>query len=138
MAVFRLNAKRLARGFAAAVLMCLILLEALSFVIGAKRHSAFSNGDLGASIATGEYCDAQLDNGGRLPAHSSHQRNCALCIVCDRDQTFDAAVALLASAFIVLAPRPHDAPAWFEARDLAPSPLGWTSSWSSRAPPHVL
>lgn len=136
MAVLQRNAQRLACGFAALALVCVILLDVLSFVIAAKRHSGFSNGDVGASTSVaGEYCDARLENGGKIPAHSGHRRSCILCIVCDRDQTFDA-LALLAGVIVVLAPRSYDAPARFDAGDLAPSPLGWASSWSSRAPPH--
>jgi len=116
-----------------AVLVCLILSEALSFVIAATRHGAFSDG--ASRAVAGKYCDARIDNGGRLPAHSGDHRNCALCIACDRDQTFDA-IGLLANAVIFRAPWPPDAAARFNAGDLALSPLGWTSSWSSRAPPH--
>jgi hypothetical protein len=135
MAVLRRNAQRLACGFAALALVCVALLDILSFVIAARRHSAFSNGDVGASISVaGEYCASRLDNGGNRPAHPRHQRDCALCIVCDRDQTFDA-LALLASVIVVPAPPAQDAPARFDPGALAPSPLGWTSSWSSRAPP---
>ncbi|WP_400770594.1 DUF2946 family protein [Methylosinus sporium] len=122
-----------------AALVCLLLSEALTFVITMTRHSAFSNADGGASIAAaGDYCDARPDSGGRHPAHSSDHSNCALCIVSDRDPTFDA-VALVASAIAILLPWPHDAPARFDIGDGAPPPpLGWTGSWSSRAPPRFL
>lgn len=135
MAAFRLNAKRPTSRIAVAALVCLLLSEALSFVITTTRHGAFSNADGGASIAAaGDYCDARPENGGRLPAHSNDHSNCALCIVSDRDPTFDA-IALVASAIATPPPGPHDVPSRFDMGDVAASPLGWTGSWSSRAPP---
>ncbi|WP_018266368.1 DUF2946 family protein [Methylosinus sp. LW4] len=131
MVALPLSMRRWASRFAAAALACLLLSEALSFVITATRHAAVSNGDV---VAAAELCDARLDASGNPPAHPESEHGCALCIVCARDLTFDA-VGLLASVVIVLAPRPNDAPARFDSADPAPSPPGWTSSWSSRAPP---
>lgn len=123
-----------ARPIVAGAVACLFLLQTLAFVFSSNGRIAFSSGDVGASIAmAGEICQAKTD-GGKAPAHSSHSHHCALCSTGDRDHAVDA-VALLATVIVVLAPHSNDAPAWFVHDEPTPSPLGWASSWSSRAPP---
>lgn len=119
----------------AGAVACMFLLQTLAFVFSSNGRIAFASRDAGASIAmAGEICQSKTDNGGKAPAHSGHHHHCALCSIGDRDQAADA-IAILASVIVAPTPRSNDAPAWFVRDEPAPSPLGWTSSWSSRGPP---
>ncbi len=123
-----------ARGFFAGAVACLLFLQALGFVFSSNGRIAFASGAVGSSIIMAdEICHAAPD-GGKAPAPLSHHHHCALCAIGKHHQAAYA-VAILASVIVALAPRSNDAPARFVHDDLAPSPLGWTSSWSSRAPP---
>jgi len=125
----------MARSLLSSAVAGLFLLQILAFVVSSNGRIAFSSGDAGASIAmAGEICGAKTDDGGKAPAQPSHHHHCALCSVGSDDDGVDA-VAHLAKVIIVLTPRSDDATTWCVDDDLAPFPLGWTSSWSSRAPP---
>jgi hypothetical protein len=130
-----LTARKPARAFIAGAVACLFLLQTLAFVFTSNGRIAFASGDAGASIAmAGEICQAKTDADGKTPAPHSHHHRCTLCSLGHRDQATDV-VALLASVIAVLAPRPDNTPAWFVHDEFTPFPPGWTSSWSSRAPP---
>jgi hypothetical protein len=130
----RLTGRKSAREFIAYAVVCLFLLQALAFVFSSNGRVAFASGDAGASIAmAGEICYVAPD-GGKAPAPHSHRHHCTLCSLAHQDKAMDV-VAILATVMVVLSPRSNDAPAWFVHDELTSSPLGWTSSWSSRAPP---
>ncbi|WP_442755626.1 DUF2946 family protein [Methylocystis sp. JAN1] len=124
----------MARALLSSVVAGLFLVQVLAFVVSSNGRVAFSSGDGGVSIAmAGEICGGKIDDGNRQPAQP-HHHHCALCSIGNYDDTVDA-VADLAKVIIVLAPGSDAAPTWFIHDELAPLPLGWTSSWSSRAPP---
>lgn len=128
-------AGRLARGFIANAAVGLFLLQALALGFSPNGRVALASGDAGTSIAmAGEICQAKTDPDGKTPAPRSHHHYCTVCSVGNHDQTKDA-VAFLVSIIVVLAPLSEDTLSWFVRVDLTPFPLGWTSSWSSRAPP---
>ncbi len=125
-----------ARGLFAGAVACLLFLQALAFVFSANGRIAFASGGVGASIVlASEICHAAPD-GGKAPAPHSHHHHCALCAIGKHQNAVDASV-ILASVIVMLTPRSNDALAWFAHDELAPPPLGWTSSWSSRAPPPI-
>jgi Protein of unknown function (DUF2946) len=127
--------QKMPRTLLPSVVVSLFLLQTMAFVFSSAGRAAFSSGVAGASIAmAGEICRAKSDDGGKAPAQPSHHHHCALCSVGNDDDVVDV-VADFAKVIIVLTPRSGDAPAWFVQDYPAPSPLGWTSSWSSRAPP---
>jgi hypothetical protein len=128
---------RIARTLLSSVVASLFLLQAVVFIFSSNGRVAFSNGEAGASIATaGEICRTRTDDGGEAPAQPSHHHHCAVCCI-GRHADAIGAVADLAQVLIGLTPRSGDAPAWFVHDELALRPLGWTSSWSSRAPPAI-
>ena len=113
------------------------LVQTLAFVFSPNGRIAFSNGDAGlSSIAmAGEICLANSDDGGKAPGpNHKHHRHCAVCAASNRDFPLPA-LALIAAVIVFNAPPSDEAPPRFIHDELAPSPLGWTSSWSSRAPP---
>lgn len=129
-----LNLKGMARAFFSSVVAGLFLFQILTFVISSGPPASLA-GDAGASIAlTGELCLGVTDNGGKPPAHPNHHHHCALCPTGHYDDSVEA-LADLAKVIGVLTPRSDAAPKRHIPDDLTPSPAGWTSSWSSRAPP---
>jgi hypothetical protein len=135
MVKFRLKAIGNRRSLLAVAVLCLFLLQALAFVFSPNGRIAFSSGDAGVSIAmAGEMCHAKSDESGKAPAQPAHFHHCALCSIANNTQALDA-VALAASVIAVLEPRSGDAPAWFVTYEHSRPILGWTSCWSSRAPP---
>ncbi len=128
----------MARALVAGGIALFFLVQTLAFVFSPNGRIAFSNGDAGASIAmAGEVCHAGSDDSGKTPApNHKHHRHCALCAADNRHLALPAFV-LIAAVVVFTAPRPDDAWAPFSHDELTPLPLGWTSSWSSRAPPPI-
>jgi hypothetical protein len=117
----------------------LFLVQTLAFVFSMNGRLAFSAGGAGASIAmAGEICHAKPDDGGETPAQPTHQHHCALCSIGKSAHELDV-LALIPGVVIVivLASLSGDggAPGWSLYDNLPSLPVGWTSSWSSRAPP---
>ena len=131
------KSQRIARTLLSSVVASLFLLQAVAFIFSSNGRVAFSNGEAGASIAmAGEICRANTDDGGKAPAQPSHHHHWAVCCIGRHDDAIGA-VADLAQVIIGLTPRSGDAPASFVHDELALRLLGWTSSWSSRAPPAI-
>ncbi len=131
------KSQRIVRTLLSSVVASLFLLQVVAFIFSLNGRVAFSSGEAGASITmAGENCRAMTDDGGKAPAQPSHHHHCAVCCIGRHDDAIGA-VADLAQVIIGLTPRSGDAPAWFVHDELALRPLGWTSSWSSRAPPAI-
>ncbi|MBM3564372.1 MAG: hypothetical protein FJX15_13630 [Alphaproteobacteria bacterium] len=123
-----------ARALFSSVVAGLFLMQVLGLVVASSGCAAFLSDDAGVSIAmAGEYCGGKTHDGDRQPVQPSHH-HCALCSIGYYDDAVDA-VANLAEVIIVLTPQSDAAAAPFIHDELAPPLLGWTSSWSSRAPP---
>ncbi|MBG0810782.1 hypothetical protein IY145_15525 [Methylosinus sp. H3A] len=118
--------RRPARRLLACATVFLALLQAVALLGSAARAHAASGPGLSASAL----CAAARDSGDRPIAHHIGEHHCVLCS--DRDAE-PPAVAPAAAPMLV---RP-DGVASIGARALSPRapPLGWASSWSSRAPP---
>jgi hypothetical protein len=115
----------------------LFLVQTLIFVFSSNGRLAFASGDAGASIVmAGEICHASSDDGGKAPAQPAHQHHCTLCTA-NHLHNAVYTVGILASVIALLTPRSDEAPTRLIHDELAPPPLGWTSSWSSRAPPSL-
>ncbi len=115
------------------------LAQMLAFVFSPSGRLAFSNGDADASIAmAGEICHASSDDAGKAPAQPARHQHCALCSIGNHAHELDP-VVLVASIVIVPAPGSGDGNArgWSLFDNLLSLPIGWTSSWSSRAPPPI-
>lgn len=128
---------RAARALGASGIALLFLVQTLAFILSPTGRIAFSFSAAGASIAmAGEICHASTDDGDKTPAQPIRHHQCALCTVGNSAHEADA-MALTPSVAIVLALLSRDvsAPGWPHADDLPSLPVGWTSSWSSRAPP---
>lgn len=117
-----------ARGCVALTVACLFVLQAIAIAAG-PAHAALDAG-LDQSFA---YCSANSDaNDSSAPAHHVHGEHCLICAAAEIVQP------VRAIAFIALAVHaaPARAPLAWRLRDESPPPpSGWTSSWSSRAPP---
>jgi hypothetical protein len=128
-----------ARALVTSGIALFFLVQTLAFVFSPNGRIAFSNGSAGvSSIAmTGEICHVGAGDGDRAPApNHKHHRHCAVCVADNRNAPIPA-VVLIAAVVVFIAPPPDEARAWFVHDELAPLPLGWTSSWSSRAPPPI-
>ena len=94
------------------------------------RLDARAHGAAAPGLSASALCAAARDSDGAPVTHHIGEHHCVLCS--DRD----AEPAALAPAAAPVALRP-DGVASIGARALSPRapPLGWASSWSSRAPP---
>jgi hypothetical protein len=127
------------RALVTSVVALLFLVQTLAFILSPTGRIAFSSSAAGASIAmAGEICHINSDDSGKTPSQPSRHHHCALCTVGNCAHEADA-LSLTPSVAMALAlpSRDEDAPGWPYADDLPSLPVGWTSSWSSRAPPPI-
>lgn len=131
----RLTTGSKGRQLIAGVAACLLLLQSFAVVFSLSGRAALSHGDRAAALArAGELCDAGSHDDGQAPAPHHHQ-HCALCVAGHRDLSLDGAVFLVATVIVLALPQSEASPAQFRHDELKPSPSGWASSWSPRAPP---
>ncbi len=127
-----------ARVVIAAVVACLIVLQ--SFALAASPAFAGSARDpvshSAAISADGGHCDAPRGDKAPAQGHCDHSHCCILC----RADGRDASSVIIAASLVVLvysAPEASLSAARFTKNDFVEHPIGWTSSWSSRAPPAI-
>jgi hypothetical protein len=121
--------------FSACIAALSFLVQILAFVLSPEGRIAFASGAAGAALAmSGEFCRADGHGGGPQERPSAHH-HCAFCPVSDSDAALDGVVPGPAVA------TPHAATAESAVARVAEAPArpptGWTSSWSSRAPPRL-
>jgi len=130
-----------ARGIFAGVIGCLFFLHSLAFVVSPNARGLFSTSVQDASVSTvRDLCGVAMHDGDAGdeapgPDHRQHS-HCALCVASARELPLPAVVPITA-VVVVAAPPSDKAPRRFIRDELAPRPPGWTSSWSSRAPPPI-
>ena len=128
-----------ARALVTSVVGLLFVVQTLAFILSPAGRIAFSSSAAGASIAmAGEICHLNSDNSGKTPALPGRHHHCALCTVSNCAHEADA-IALMPNVVIVpaLLSQHGNAPGWAYSGNLPLLPVGWTSSWSSRAPPPI-
>ncbi|MBG0809000.1 hypothetical protein IY145_06390 [Methylosinus sp. H3A] len=113
----------------------LFLTLALAIVFSASGRAEFASPDAGASLASAaELCRSVAHDGGPAPTPADGRHHCDMCPAACDGSAQNAAVAP-ARRVDALAPRSATAPLLRLAEAPALFPSGWTSSWSSRAPP---
>lgn len=129
------EAFRRPRGFVgrAIVVSLLLLVQSLLIVVGAPIDAAGSGrSDIVYSDAD-RNCDAQA-HGGAPARHRDHSHCCG--VLCESQAR--AGLAVLAASVVETAgpaPAAIARSGWRVSARSTGRPLGWTSSWSSRAPP---
>jgi hypothetical protein len=119
--------------FRAILLSLLLLLQSLALAgVSAEAHETFHAG----AVVTGDEPNCDARDGRETPeTPRAHLHCCLLCEPLGR-----AGLALFTTPDIDipdLATERVARPVLFSSRGLATHPIGWTSSWSSRAPPVV-
>jgi hypothetical protein len=118
-----------ARAIIASIVACLIALQAL-IITGCPHH--FASGHDGAGICT-------FHAGDKNPAHG-HDDHSQCCLFCAASRQAASLLFLgaLISVITYFTPAANVSPIRLFAGDFDGPPTGWTSSWSSRAPPPIL
>ncbi|WP_157235074.1 hypothetical protein [Methylosinus sp. LW4] len=122
--------RRPARRLLACATVILALLQAIALLgATARAHGAIG---LSPTLSADALCAAARDGDGAPLAHHAGEHHCVLCS--DRGAE-PPAIAPIAAPLLP----PPNGVASIGARGLSPRapPLGWASSWSSRAPPSV-
>jgi ABC-type nickel/cobalt efflux system permease component RcnA len=119
------------RGVLLVLAACLIVFQSVAF-----RASAGVSSE--SSLApTAEYCAIQKAAAGPsdAPGHHHHRHHHHDCVGCSASQLAAPVRAAMLVVLARLVPVAHTSKVW-PLRDESPPPLsGWSSSWSSRAPP---
>ena len=121
------------------VLACLIVLQALAFAASpafAKNAPDGADHTLAPSTIEG---DCHALGGDKAPAQGRHDHAqcCVLCSANGRDAAELLTAAILFAVAFCSAPELAISLVRFSNVDFNDHPLGWTSSWSSRAPPQI-
>ncbi|WP_159731843.1 hypothetical protein [Methylosinus sp. Ce-a6] len=115
--------------------LCLFVLQGLTITVPLELV-----GDRGAAVdvvtsADGRICRTHFGDGAPTQEHSGHFLCCIGCL-----NSRDASAFALAVLFGVVAyssPKAAISTIRFSMADSGSPPLGWATSWSSRAPPFV-
>ena len=122
-----------ARAVLAAIVACLLVLQVILTIGASPSRSAHATGVVAMDT---DHCE----NGGAHPGSShNHRQHSDCCIVCTA-QSRDAAVLfaiILFALTIVLAPLGLVSRLRRATISRGAPPLGWATSWSSRAPPQA-
>lgn len=126
-----------ARPLVAIVVALLVVLQGLAAIGSFLAHSG--RGDGGTSFVTsflGATCAADAHGDDKSPAPGRDRSQC--CVLCGA-RDFDGAsfhdVAQGAVAIIPLSRALATIARWFDDASIS-APIGWASTWSSRAPPY--
>ncbi|WP_166143447.1 hypothetical protein [Methylosinus sp. RM1] len=112
------------------LLACATVFLALLQAVALFGSMARAHGSAGPGLSASSLCAAIRDSDGRPIAHHIGEHHCVLCT----DRSVEPPALAPIAAPLPLRP---DGVASIGARALSPRapPLGWASSWSSRAPP---
>ncbi|MGO9774227.1 MAG: hypothetical protein ACLPSW_32680 [Roseiarcus sp.] len=131
--------KRSAPRIVAAAAMCLFFLRAVAFVVLPNGPAALGphSSVFAAVTLAKQFCAAAaIADGKTPPPHREHHENCIFCVSPSHASDFDRTVSPTASALSTFWPV-FAALIWPTPADSVTAPLGWASSWSSRAPPSL-
>ena len=129
---FETNRRPLRRRLFASLLACLIGLQSLILAASPSFASKASHGHFASAIEAG--CHAF---GGKNAPAQGHREHSGCCVLC-RAGVKDLAPLVLSPSPITVArstPEPASYFSPFIEDDFDKRPIGWTASWSSRAPP---
>jgi len=121
------------RGIPAIIIACLLFFQLLANAALAQSHTSGPLGfETSSPFAVAGFC---TDHSESAPSqkHHKHSDCCVFCKAGGRDHPFLLPVAT--PGFTVAVRRPTYAEANKFVDELANEPVGWASSWSSRAPP---
>lgn len=124
------------RAIIAGAIACLFLLKGLALAAspGLMEIAHGGGGSIVDAAVVGKHCDAHGGEGAPLHGDHSHSQCCIFCAASGRDASFSVVAAFLATV-IYLMPEAAVSTVRFFTDDPDGRPIGWTSSWSSRAPP---
>jgi hypothetical protein len=123
-----------ARAIRALMIACLFALQSVALAAPASLHRISHRADANAVSAAsyvGEDCSSHHRHDGQGPAHH------AFCVCCSlrSDDNAGKFSALIVEIANVMAAAPFVRPVYDADVSATLSQSGWTSSWSSRAPP---
>jgi len=116
-------------------LACLIILQALAFAASPASARNAPGSALTAATIKGDCHAPGGDQRAPAQGHCSLWQCCVLCSASGRDAAELPLAAISFSDASDSAPAPTFGLTRFSNVDFHDDPLGWTSSWSSRAPP---
>ncbi|ARN79766.1 hypothetical protein MCBRY_002581 [Methylocystis bryophila] len=117
-------------------MVCLCLLQALAAPVSVwLQQGSFRVGALGVVAETNaQSCVTHDSDGAPIGEHRNHAQCCIFCAASGRDASLVFVLAFLGE-IAYLAPKRTASILGTLLKDSGARPLGWASSWSSRAPP---
>jgi hypothetical protein len=116
----------------------LIFVQGLAAYVSAPAHVRHGNPEAGvAALSLGVFCQADMAGGGKSPSreHGDCLECCVLCVARDYGTpSIYVATGDIGAQFPALVASAPTARRYIEDDD--GRPIGWASSWSSRAPPN--
>ncbi len=129
---FRTSPRPFLRALVAAVAACLLFLQGLGGLAASHAHQSPAGATL--TLAPCHVVTQDLAK-GQAPAAPRHEHS-ECCLSCEAsDRSLLLAVALLSGVAALLAPAGEATALTPPQSEVRSPPIGWASSWSSRAPP---
>lgn len=124
------------RALVAGVMTLLFVVQIAFLQVSPLRSTVEATG-AGPAVAASIVDEICHTDGGAAPGEDKNAP-CSHCVLCGSASRLDAALLLplRVAILLTLVPAPASPTSWALETPLAPRPLGWTSSWSSRAPPY--
>ncbi len=120
------------RAIFASAIACLLALQGVTIILPTKFAPASESGPAVAFAV--EHCHAHEEDKTPGQGHCDHSQCCIFCSAHEREASLPTLAALFSVA-TYLAPRATISVVLRFIDDPRERPLGWDSSWSSRAPP---
>jgi hypothetical protein len=121
------------RGIPAIIIACLLFVQLVANATLASSHPSGPQGiEASSPFSIAGICSDHNENA----PHRKHHKNSGCCVFCKsggRENPF--LMPLATPGFIVAVHRPTYVDANEFVNELTNEPVGWASSWSSRAPP---
>ncbi|WP_159289098.1 DUF2946 family protein [Methylosinus sporium] len=124
------------RALIASTVACVCLLQAFILVMSMQGRFAHASAESGVAVSVSDYCRANTHGGGEGSTQHDHSQCCILCSSSVYGGLSRFAAVVCKIAFFP-APRTAAEIGWRFLDDPVAQLVGWTSSWSSRAPPSI-